>query len=211
MRLKWRIRPCRGLDVAQRLIPDIVLLEIQLPWMNGYDVARRLRAHPVLGTKRLLALSDLAQPEHREQARAAGFDRHLLKPVDPEELEPSTGRTGCAMLHWPLASGRAGSGTEGWRNKVRNCAISGGSARGRDEPLEAGIPSDSMPYKSFSIPVPPTISARASLGSSQPQRLAQSAEPASSNGLNSLIPGRRKSFSFPVTTVRLCRSAIAAM
>lgn len=76
-----------GLEAAQRLIPDIVLLEIQLPWMNGYEVARRLRAHPALGATRLLAVSGLAQPEDRERARAAGFDRHLVKPIDPEQFE----------------------------------------------------------------------------------------------------------------------------
>lgn len=76
-----------GLEAALRVVPDIVLLEIQLPWMNGHEMVRRLRANPALRATRLLALSGLAQPEDREQARAAGFDRHLMKPVDPEELE----------------------------------------------------------------------------------------------------------------------------
>lgn len=76
-----------GLEAAQRLMPEVVLIEVKLPWMNGYEVARRLRAHPALGATRIVALSALAQTQDRERAQASGFDRHLVKPVDRKELE----------------------------------------------------------------------------------------------------------------------------
>ena len=76
-----------GLDAAQRLMPEVVLLEIQLPWMNGYEVARRLRALPALGATRIVAPSTLAKTQDRERVQASGFDRHLVQPVDREELE----------------------------------------------------------------------------------------------------------------------------
>ena len=72
------------------------------------------------------------------------------------------------------------------------------------------LPSVSHGRATGSIPVPPTIS-KARRRQQAYGRPAQSAEPVSSNGLNSLIPGRRKSFSFPVATVKLCRIAIEAM
>lgn len=73
-----------GLEAAQRLIPDVVLLDVQLPWMNGYELARRIRAHAALGETRIVALSGSA--ESRERARAVEFDRFLPKPLDPEQL-----------------------------------------------------------------------------------------------------------------------------
>ncbi len=68
--------------------PDIVFLDIGLPEMNGYEVARTLRAREG-GERRvlLLALSGYGEREDRDAAAAAGFDRHLLKPVDIETIE----------------------------------------------------------------------------------------------------------------------------
>jgi PAS domain S-box-containing protein len=66
--------------------PDVVLLDIGLPKMNGYDVARELRLrsdYPV----HLIAITGWGQEEDRRRAREAGFDRHLTKPADPELLE----------------------------------------------------------------------------------------------------------------------------
>jgi PAS domain S-box-containing protein len=76
-----------GLEAASRFGPDAILLDIGLPRMNGYEVARRLRANPALRDARLLALSGFGRVEDRERSRAAGFDDHLVKPATLEELE----------------------------------------------------------------------------------------------------------------------------
>jgi PAS domain S-box-containing protein len=66
--------------------PDIVLLDIGLPGMNGYEVARSMRSLPELGTVYLIALTGYGKSEDQQRTKAAGFDDHLVKPVDPETL-----------------------------------------------------------------------------------------------------------------------------
>jgi CheY-like chemotaxis protein len=65
---------------AKSFRPDIVFCDIGLPDMDGYEVARQLRADADLRSIRLFALSAYALPKHREQARRAGFEEHLTKP-----------------------------------------------------------------------------------------------------------------------------------
>jgi CheY-like chemotaxis protein/anti-sigma regulatory factor (Ser/Thr protein kinase) len=74
-----------GVDEARRLRPDVALIDIGLPGIDGYEVARRIRAD-VPGA-RLVAVTGYGQPEDRERTRAAGFDVHLVKPVDPDQLQ----------------------------------------------------------------------------------------------------------------------------
>jgi CheY-like chemotaxis protein len=62
--------------------PDVVLLDIGLPDTDGYEVARRLRGLPGCTAITLVALTGYGQPEDRERALAAGFEAHLVKPVD---------------------------------------------------------------------------------------------------------------------------------
>jgi PAS domain S-box-containing protein len=76
----------QGIALARELKPDVVLCDIGLPDMSGYDVARALRSDGTLRTTRLIALTGYAQPEDRQRAREAGFDGHLPKPPDIEEL-----------------------------------------------------------------------------------------------------------------------------
>jgi PAS domain S-box-containing protein len=74
-----------GVEIATRLQPDIVLIDIGLPGLDGYEVARRIRA--VLKDRpRLIALSGYGQPEDKRRAFGAGFDDHLVKPADPTRL-----------------------------------------------------------------------------------------------------------------------------
>ncbi|MEO8064048.1 MAG: ATP-binding protein [Pseudomonadota bacterium] len=76
-----------ALIVAEEFVPDVVFLDIGLPTINGYEVARRLRANPQLPRNmRLIALTGWGTDEDRRRAQAAGFDQHLVKPVDPELL-----------------------------------------------------------------------------------------------------------------------------
>ena len=76
-----------ALEAAQEFNPDVVLLDIGLPGMDGYEVARRLRALPGLRDVLLVAQTGWGQADDRARARAAGFDHHLVKPVDPDELQ----------------------------------------------------------------------------------------------------------------------------
>jgi PAS domain S-box-containing protein len=71
-----------GLEVAERLQPDVAFIDIGLPQMDGYEVARRLRASNQGREIRLVALTGYGQPEDRDEARRAGFDHHLVKPAD---------------------------------------------------------------------------------------------------------------------------------
>jgi CheY-like chemotaxis protein len=64
----------------------VVLLDIGLPVMNGYEVCRALRREPHHGTIRIVALTGWGQERDRQRATEAGFDAHLVKPVDPAAL-----------------------------------------------------------------------------------------------------------------------------
>jgi CheY-like chemotaxis protein len=67
--------------------PDVALLDIGLPEMNGYELARRMRAHPEVAGLRLVALTGYGQLEDKEHARSVGFDDHLGKPADLRALQ----------------------------------------------------------------------------------------------------------------------------
>jgi two-component system, chemotaxis family, CheB/CheR fusion protein len=76
-----------GLRRAHGFAPDVVFCDIGLPGMNGYEVARTLRADPELGRTALVAVSGYGAPEDVAKARAAGFDVHATKPVSMDRLE----------------------------------------------------------------------------------------------------------------------------
>ena len=67
--------------------PDVVFLDIGLPGMDGYAVAGRLRERPETARSVLIAVTGYGQEEDRRRSRRAGFDRHLVKPVDPQSLQ----------------------------------------------------------------------------------------------------------------------------
>ena len=79
--------PIAALDVAARFVPDVAVLDIGLPVIDGYELAARLRALPGLSGSRLIALTGYGQEHDRQRSRAAGFHAHLVKPVDLERLE----------------------------------------------------------------------------------------------------------------------------
>jgi CheY-like chemotaxis protein len=66
--------------------PDIALLDIGMPRLNGYELARRLRADATTRGIRLIAITGWGQAADKRAAEDAGFDRHLVKPVIPENL-----------------------------------------------------------------------------------------------------------------------------
>jgi CheY-like chemotaxis protein len=76
-----------GIAQARRLRPEIVLCDIGLPDMDGYAVARTIRADVALSGSRLVAYSGFGGAGHETRALEAGFDMHLTKPVEPALLE----------------------------------------------------------------------------------------------------------------------------
>ena len=76
-----------GLEAAGDHRAEVVFLDIGMPGMNGYDVARRLRERPDTRDVRLVAMTGWGQEEDRRRAREAGFDRHLVKPLDLGSLD----------------------------------------------------------------------------------------------------------------------------
>ena len=66
--------------------PDVALLDIGLPGLNGSEVAKRIRQHPVLKDIVLIALTGYGQDSDRQASMQAGFNHHLTKPIDPGEL-----------------------------------------------------------------------------------------------------------------------------
>jgi CheY-like chemotaxis protein len=75
-----------GLDAARRFHPDVAVLDIGMPGMNGFDLARAMRGEPGLLGTRLVALTGWVTDHDRERAREAGFDAYLAKPAGIEEL-----------------------------------------------------------------------------------------------------------------------------
>ncbi len=76
-----------ALEVAASFVPDVAFIDLGLPDLDGYEVARRLRALPAFRPAVLVALSGYGQEEHKRRAQAAGFDHHLTKPVDPSAID----------------------------------------------------------------------------------------------------------------------------
>ena len=75
-----------ALEAAEQEVPDIVLLDLGLPGMDGFEVARRLRRQPGGGHLFIAAVSAFRGEEYKRKAWAAGFDRYLEKPIDMDIL-----------------------------------------------------------------------------------------------------------------------------
>lgn len=77
-----------GIETARRERPDLILCDIHLPRMDGYEVAKRLRQDPLLGRTPLIAVTALAMMGDRGKGLAAGFDDYIDKPLDPGQFVP---------------------------------------------------------------------------------------------------------------------------
>jgi len=93
----------RGIEAAHTLVPDLILLDIQLPEMDGYEVARQLREVPRLQGVPMIAVTSYAMVGDRERALEAGCTGYIEKPINPEtfisEIEqhlPPKGRGGAS-------------------------------------------------------------------------------------------------------------------
>jgi CheY-like chemotaxis protein len=76
-----------ALALAAKFLPTVLLVDLDLPDMSGYDVARHLSQHPRLQGLRLIALTDSSEHPGRELAREAGIERYLSKPVGATDLD----------------------------------------------------------------------------------------------------------------------------
>ena len=76
-----------AVSLAQDFRPDVALLDIGMPRMNGYDTALAMRSQPQSAPAVLFALTGWGQPDDKRRSRAAGFDHHFVKPLDPAEFE----------------------------------------------------------------------------------------------------------------------------
>jgi two-component system cell cycle response regulator DivK len=74
----------RGIAAAQSQTPDLILLDIQLPTMDGYAVARALRRHEALSRTPIVAVTSYAMPGDREKALEAGCTGYIEKPINPD-------------------------------------------------------------------------------------------------------------------------------
>ncbi len=83
-----------ALQTMTRLQPAVMFVDIGMPGMDGHEVARRVRQKPEWREVVLVALTGWGQEEDRRRSRAAGFDHHLTKPVDPQELQRLLARPG---------------------------------------------------------------------------------------------------------------------
>jgi CheY-like chemotaxis protein len=81
-----------ALEQAETFRPELVLMDIGMPRMDGYEAARRLRQLPWAGEVVIVALTGWGQDEDKRRSEEAGFDRHLIKPVDPTALEALLGQ-----------------------------------------------------------------------------------------------------------------------
>lgn len=85
-RVDVEIDPRQALARATRVMPDAFILDIGMPHLDGYELARRLRALPCAHRPVLIALTGYGHPSDRTRAQVAGFDHHLIKPLDPGAL-----------------------------------------------------------------------------------------------------------------------------
>jgi CheY-like chemotaxis protein len=83
-----------GVKAAEQYQPDMVLCDIGLPGLDGYGVARQLRDNPATAHAVLIAVTAYGRDEDRHRSYEAGFEHHLVKPVDPDVLQRVLNRSG---------------------------------------------------------------------------------------------------------------------
>ena len=118
-----------ALDLVRTYRPQVVLLDVGMPGLDGFEVARRLRDRPECVSTALIAITGYADANNRSRAREAGFDHYLLKPVEPdflqELLEGVTSDAACSMaLAGPPEDGD-NWGTPSFPSIVSACFASG--------------------------------------------------------------------------------------
>jgi len=82
-----------AIQVAEEARPDVILMDIGMPRLNGYEACRRIREQPWGADMLLVALTGWGQDEDKRKTRDAGFDHHLVKPVEPQALQELLSQT----------------------------------------------------------------------------------------------------------------------
>jgi CheY-like chemotaxis protein len=80
-----------ALDLARRMHPDFILLDLGLPGMDGFEVCKRIKADPMLKAARVIAITAYGGEEYRARSKAVGCEMHLVKPVSSSVLEELLG------------------------------------------------------------------------------------------------------------------------
>ena len=121
-----------GVVAARDRRPDVVLCDLGLPEMDGFEVARTLRREPETASCHLIAVSGYGQDDDRRRCKEVGFDLHLTKPVDPAELHafspPSSGTE--SGVRGQRRRGQ-GSGVRGQRRRGQGSGVRGQRRRGQ--------------------------------------------------------------------------------
>jgi CheY-like chemotaxis protein len=76
----------KALETSESFLPDLILLDLQMVGMDGYEVAMRLREHPVCSKALIVAVTGWGHEEDRRRSRETGFDLHMVKPVTASDL-----------------------------------------------------------------------------------------------------------------------------
>lgn len=76
-----------ALTIAQEFLPELMLFDIGLPGMSGYELCAKIRQVPALKHSMIIAQTGWDRPEHRQKTKEAGFDDHFVKPVPIEKME----------------------------------------------------------------------------------------------------------------------------
>jgi hypothetical protein len=84
--VEYAINGYAALEIARKFKPQIVLLDLGLPGMDGFEVCSRLKSEPDVYPARIIVITAYGHDEHRVRARAAGCDMHLIKPVSPKTI-----------------------------------------------------------------------------------------------------------------------------
>jgi CheY-like chemotaxis protein len=93
-----------ALSTALDFLPEVAFLDLGMPDVDGWEIARELREHTALKGTFLIALTGYSREEDRAKSQAAGFDLHLLKPVDLEEIETILKKLSQSESGAPLSS-----------------------------------------------------------------------------------------------------------
>ena len=119
----------QGLEMVRRQLPDLVICDIQMPDLDGYQVAQQLKNHPALRAIPLVAVTAYAMVGDRDKVLEVGFDGYIAKPINPEtfvtEVEKFLHPKQRSDSRPPAACGSRGRGRGNWPSAARRYRVRG--------------------------------------------------------------------------------------